>query len=101
MAFAILNDFLEDYIDKYPVYILGDMNVEEKHTQYGTLLETYYDARDIAKDNLSGEDDTYNAYGSYTADGDYILTGKGDNQEILWFKVINEKLIRFYWLDIG
>ncbi len=92
----ILNDFLADYIDQYPVYILGDMNVEEKHTQYATLLETYSDARDIAKYNVSGEDDTYNAYGSYTADGDYILTGKGDNQEILWFKVINEKKFGSY-----
>ncbi len=87
----IFTNFLKPHMSQYPVYIMGDMNIEEHHTQYATMLETYYDARDIAKENLSGEQDTYNAYGGQKADGDYIFTGKGDNQEILWFKVINEK----------
>lgn len=87
----ILTDFLREYMDEYPVYIMGDMNIEEKHAQYATMLEAFNDSRDIAKVNLSKEQDTYNAYGEKEADGDYIFTGKSGNQEILWFKVINEK----------
>ncbi|MBO5416890.1 MAG: hypothetical protein J6A83_09720 [Clostridia bacterium] len=87
----IFTNFLKPYMSQYPVYIMGDMNIEEKHTQYATVLETFNDSRDTAKKNLSGEQDTYNAYGDKEADGDYIFTGKGDKQEILWFKVINEK----------
>ena len=84
----IFTEFLKPYLDQYPVYVMGDMNIEEKHTQYATMLETFDDARDIARENLSREQDTYNAYGG---NGDYIFTGKKMNQEILWFKVINEK----------
>lgn len=87
----MIKNFLEPYMSQYPVYVMGDMNIEETHTQYSTLLKTFYDSRDIAKKNLSGEQNTYNAFGQRESDADYIFTGKGDNQEVLWYKIINEK----------
>ena len=70
---------------------MGDMNIEERHAEYAKVLESFYDSRDVAKRNLSGEQDTYNDYGRKYADGDYIFTGKGDGQSVLWYKVISEK----------
>ena len=96
----IFSEFLKPYMSQYPVYIMGDMNIEETHSQYATMLETYYDSRDIAKENLSGNDYTYNAFGNQKeADGDYIFTGKGDGQEVLWYKIINEKRFGDYSID--